>query len=690
MKSKITIFILIAAILILIINNSFQIKQNSNENKYYYNEDTAVIKSIENKPGRLALIVAISKYKNPLWGDISSVNDVPLIQSVLLKQNFQDKDIIVLKDESATKSGIVDNFRSIISNAKKGDIVFFHFSCHGQQVMDNLSKYQDELDGFDEAIVPYEAPPYYKKEEYTGQNHLLDDELGQLLYQIRQKVGETGDVIVTLDACHSGTATRGFGKSRGTNIKIAPDDYQPPVEIDEGTGVCENAGKFNGINSGLAPIVVISASGQDEANYEYVDKNLETFGSLSYALSAVFSDLQKNMTYIAAFEKIKIKMNQIVPKQTPQIEGNINREVFGGRTVNAKPYIIIKEYISENKLALEHGNLHGIFDGSIIEFYSIGTYTLTEKDFITKGVVSNSKLLDCELILEKPISKKQSENIWGFIKLQNYGDLKAKVKINSSNKKFENELKQILDGCAIIELVNMYPDLVVEIYKSNKGFISTVITKDEKELYRKNTNPKQYKYFANEIYEILKKYAHSNLMRRIEMTDTTMNVKFDFIPGKITKGNQIIFQDTDEFRIKITNLGNRNAYYTIVDILPNNEVQVLIPPQGTNAREFKIKAGESDTLAYIFGFDPIYGTEMFKLIATQKPLNLDMIIRTKGKHTRGADNSTIIISEEDIDKLNPLELLFYEGYQQTRASSTSVPSESANIYTKVLNVVDNK
>ncbi|MCJ7713062.1 caspase family protein, partial [Candidatus Bathyarchaeota archaeon] len=629
-------------------------------------------------------------YKNPLWGDISSVNDVSLIQSLLLKQNFQDKDIIVLKDESATKSGIVDNFRSIISNAKKGDIVFFHFSCHGQQVMDNLSKYQDELDGFDEAIVPYEAPPYYKKKEYTGQNHLLDDELGQLLYQIRQKVGETGDVIVTIDACHSGTATRGFGKSRGTNIKIAPDDYQPPVEIDEGTGVCESVGKFNGINSGLAPIVVISASGQDEANYEYVDKNLETFGSLSYALSVVFSDLQKNMTYIAAFEKIKIKMNQIVPKQTPQIEGNINREVFGGRTVNAKPYIIIKEYISENKLALEHGNLHGIFDGSIIEFYSIGTYNLTEKDFITKGVVSNSKLLDCELILEKPISKKQSENIWGFIKLQNYGDLKAKVKINSSNKKFENELKQILDGCAIIELVNMYPDLVVEISKSNKGFISTVITKDEKELYRKNTNPKQYKYFANEIYEILKKYAHSNLMRRIEMTDTTMNVKFDFIPGKITKGNQIIFQDTDEFRIKITNLGNRNAYYTIVDILPNNEVQVLIPPQGTNAREFKIKAGESDTLAYIFGFDPIYGTEMFKLIATQKPLNLDMIIRTKGKHTRGADNSAIIISEEDKDKLNPLELLFYEGYQQTRASSTSVPSESANIYTKVLKVVDNK
>ena len=510
MKSKITIFILMAAILILIINNSFQIKQNNNENKYYYNGDTTIIKSIENKPRRLALIVAISKYKNPLWGDISSVNDVSLIQSVLLKQNFKDKDIIVLKDESATKSGIVDDFKSIINNAKKGDIVFFHFSCHGQQVMDKLSKYQDELDGFDEAIVPYEAPPYYKKEEYTGQNHLLDDELGQLLYQIRQKVGETGDVIVTLDACHSGTATRGFGKSRGTNIKIAPDDYQPPVKIDEGTGVCEIAGKFKGINSGLAPIVVISASGQDEANYEYVDKNLETYGSLSYALSAVFSDLQKNMTYIAAFEKIKIKMNQIVPKQTPQIEGNINREVFGGRTVNTKPYIIIKEYISENKLALEHGNLHGIFDGSIIEFYSIGTYNLTEKDFFTKGVVSNSKLLDCELILEKPISKKQSENIWGFLKLQNYGDLKAKVKINSSNKKFENELKQILDRCAIIVHVNMYPDLVVEISKSNKEFIATIITKDEKELYRKNTNPKQYKYFANEIYEILKKYAHSN------------------------------------------------------------------------------------------------------------------------------------------------------------------------------------
>ena len=134
----------------------------------------------------------------------------------------------------------------------------------------------------------------------------------------------------------------------------------------------------------------------------------------------------------------------------------------------------------------------------------------------------------------------------------------------------------------------------------------------------------------------------------------------------------------------------RCAYYTIIDILPNNEVKVLIPPQGTNAREFKIKAGESDTLDYIFGFDPIYGTEMFKLIATQRPLNLDMIIRTKGKNTRGVDNGVIFISEEEKGKLQPLELLFHEGYQQTRTSSISVPPpEDVNIYSRVFKVVEN-
>ena len=83
-----------------------------------------------------------------------------------------------------------------------------------------------KIDGFDEALVPYDASSFYTKDKYKGENHLIDDELGQLLHRLRQKVGNTGDIIVTIDACHSGTATRGLGKTRGINKKIAPNDYK--------------------------------------------------------------------------------------------------------------------------------------------------------------------------------------------------------------------------------------------------------------------------------------------------------------------------------------------------------------------------------------------------------------------------------------------------------------------------------
>ena len=37
---------------------------------------------------------------------------------------------------------------------KSGDIVYLHFSCHGQPVEDLDG---DEKDGWDESIVPYDA-----------------------------------------------------------------------------------------------------------------------------------------------------------------------------------------------------------------------------------------------------------------------------------------------------------------------------------------------------------------------------------------------------------------------------------------------------------------------------------------------------------------------------------------------------
>lgn len=77
-----------------------------------------------------ALVVAIGDYpivENRLknWQDLSSMNDVELVQDLLDKQNFQTKNICVLMDQKATAANLHHTFDSIINQLAKGDVFIF-------------------------------------------------------------------------------------------------------------------------------------------------------------------------------------------------------------------------------------------------------------------------------------------------------------------------------------------------------------------------------------------------------------------------------------------------------------------------------------------------------------------------------------------------------------------------------------
>lgn len=91
------------------------------------------------------------------------------------------------------------------ASCKQGDVVYIHYSGHGQQMTD---VHNDEKDGLDECWIPYDA---YRKASatYHGEKHLTDDELNVYLNAIRNKIGAKGKLLVVIDACHSGDGTRG-------------------------------------------------------------------------------------------------------------------------------------------------------------------------------------------------------------------------------------------------------------------------------------------------------------------------------------------------------------------------------------------------------------------------------------------------------------------------------------------------
>ena len=190
---------------------------------------------------------------------------------------YLDSDIICLEDASATYSNIISALGQVSSKVSKGDQVYIHFSCHGQQITD-VNKDEalvDSRDKYDEALVPYDACVSYGWNGYKGEKHLLDDTLNEWLNKIAAKVGKDGCVILVADACHSGDLEREKVINNYSGYRGTFDRFELPLH---GAVKTKERQEVNWIS--------ISACKDFQTNYEY-EYNGTRYGRLSLAISRV-------------------------------------------------------------------------------------------------------------------------------------------------------------------------------------------------------------------------------------------------------------------------------------------------------------------------------------------------------------------------------------------------------------------
>lgn len=275
-----------------------------------------------------ALLVGIGNYDTSLtgWKKLSGNNDVDLLSKKLKSKGFT---VTSLKDNKATKKNIISAMRNLVSSARSGDMIYIHFSGHGQLIQDMNN---DEPNGFDQSFICYDArfSTNYKINgvSYKGQYHLIDDELFPFINQLKSKVGTKGNIIVAFDSCYS------EGNERSANI----DDIEPADDI-EFSSVTRGTDYEFSINKTAkiylksikkpakyrrtgGKVVVISACEWNQRNYEVKEKHSgKGYGSLSYCIGKLLDNNIKMGDWGDFFSSNKYKSYNIFrSSQRPTVE----------------------------------------------------------------------------------------------------------------------------------------------------------------------------------------------------------------------------------------------------------------------------------------------------------------------------------------------------------------------------------
>lgn len=623
-------------------------------------------------PQKRALIVALNQYDHTTgWKPLASDTDAVLIRAALNRHGFENHNIQDLVNQQATKDGIIRAFEQyLVEPSREGDILVFHYSGHGQRLTDDNG---DELDGYDEALVPYDAPEcpggvvrddVCVAETYHGERHLRDDELNALLKKAQRKVGPRGDVLVFLDSCYSGTGTRGRARVRGSYKPIGfplKPGLSTSTRKKEGSGFVESGTTARGRSATrdmtMAPLTVFSAARNDQLAFEMETDDKKEVGSLTYGLSQGLSQFGKGVSYRALFAQVEYVLQGRVSNQ-PQIEGEIDRELFGGHAVDQVPYVEVEPTDSTNTVQLRAGSLVGLSPGSQVEVHPSGTVKPTAHTKLADGAVVESTPLRATVTLNQAVPKEKLRSAWVFITQYSFGELRTRVLIegNTGSVDVQPALENSLKKVSTIELVTAEPDVVIR-HISSSGSVTVEDARSSATILGPLVAGKvdTSEQIANRLVD----YTRNRYLRRLNIHQTNPDVELRLVPVtlKHTCRNQnepdplqCVDKELDArkflstggnlelpigswFQIRI-HAKKRDTHVSVLDLLPDGTIGLLWPEPGKPDKTM-LKKGSSRKISALYKVAEPIGSEVILLVATENWLDFEPFVTKPTLVARG-------------------------------------------------------
>ena len=312
-------------------------------------------------PTKRALLIGISDYPNllPHQQLPGATNDVTLLCDLLLKRfGFAKHNISCLRNEQATRDGILKALQDLITAVKKNDVVVIHYSGHGSYVQDTTRGA-----GWTETIVPHDSGRKPSNRPST------DIKISECL--LEPLIRRTPFVTVVFDACRSGSVLQEIGMAvRG----IQPDgDLRKNRDVEstltrwvprETTAVRDLK------HEGYAHLAACRTN--EKAAEIFIDGL--AYGAFTYHLCKLIKESHSEEIR-ALFQLASTNVTACYPNQHPILEGAQNALIFGATHLETPRYLGIRSTYDDGgteMVEIDGGLASGVLCGSIWAVRPIG------------------------------------------------------------------------------------------------------------------------------------------------------------------------------------------------------------------------------------------------------------------------------------------------------------------------------
>jgi len=333
-----------------------------------------------------ALLISIADYPPETGWSVAEVQDAAVVMAELLEaRGWAPESIVTLSDAAATRSGLLRAIDEVlIDSVSPGDRALLYYTGHGARLPDRSG---DEVDGEDEALVPWDARP-----GAADFGNLLDDDLEPMLDAVREVLGPEGELIVVFDTCHGGSAARGGGP---LPPRRGPQPYPPPSQPSEdieASGFFEGSGGTRGLDE-RAPLVVLSAARADQFSRTWTEPHTaRRFGLFTAGLQHALRAHPGDLTYrelidgVDDFVTAQLEVHGLDGAQQPQLQGDGDRGALSKHRWTAAPHLSLIG-ADETGVWVSGGLLYGLRTGAQLSVHPAGTRSPDQQAALWTGTV---------------------------------------------------------------------------------------------------------------------------------------------------------------------------------------------------------------------------------------------------------------------------------------------------------------